>query len=542
MKKFSAFLIILMVLPTVLPLFSSRFFYTQDYIFVARQQQMNTVLSNFIFPARWAPDLRFGEPIFNFYASLPFYVGSLISLLGFNVIWTVKMLFVLSSILSALTMYLLCRKLFSKPAAFLGAVLYTYAPYRAVDLYVRGAISEAWAFVFFPLIFYASVLVSGKKSLKNICLLSLSLSGLFLTHNVTTLMFLPFLALWWIYLMIRQKDWKVSIALIISSLWGVSLAAFFLLPAFLERGFIQTKYLVVGYFNFRSHFVAVRQFFSIFWGYGSSVWGPEDGMSFQVGLVNWIILILAVVAVFLSRKEKKLLLLLSFLGAGFLLSIFLQHNKSAFVWESISLMAFIQFPWRFLAFSIFLVSIIGAAITDYLSVKSKIVVFILMGAAILSTIGYFKPKEYTGDSFFDKFIKVDIMHQGTDLTKDYLPIWVQNSDTKYFDNLRAEKDKMEVLSFKKSPVSLDAQIKVASVSAIKAPISYFPGWEVWANGKLISQSPLDEDGLIGFTLSPGAYNIRIDFKDTPVRLMGNLLSFGALLLMVGLGLKRLILK
>src|SRR5579859_6632569 len=89
----------LITLPTILPFFNPRFFYTQDYIFIARQQQMTTVLKDGQLPARWAPDLRFGEPVFNFYASLPFYVGVLINLLGFNVLWTTKILFMLASFL-----------------------------------------------------------------------------------------------------------------------------------------------------------------------------------------------------------------------------------------------------------------------------------------------------------------------------------------------------------------------------------------------------------------------------------------------------------
>jgi hypothetical protein len=35
----------------------------------------------------------------------------------------------------------------------MSSVFYVWAPYRALDVYVRGAMNESWAFVWFPLIF-----------------------------------------------------------------------------------------------------------------------------------------------------------------------------------------------------------------------------------------------------------------------------------------------------------------------------------------------------------------------------------------------------
>src|SRR3989339_445959 len=147
MKKFiqPVLILILITLPTILPFLNSRFFYTQDYIFIARLQQMSTALFSGQFPVRWAPDLRYGEPIFNFYAPLPYYIGAVINFLGFDIIWTAKILFILGSFLSAGAMFLLGKKLFGEKAGILAAVLYTYAPYKALDMYVRGSLSETWA-------------------------------------------------------------------------------------------------------------------------------------------------------------------------------------------------------------------------------------------------------------------------------------------------------------------------------------------------------------------------------------------------------------
>lgn len=516
--------LILITLPTLLPFLNTKFFYTQDYIFIARLQQMSTALSAGQFPVRWAPDLRYGEPLFNYYAPLPYYAGAVIHLLGFNFIWVAKILFMLSAFLSAAAMYLLTNYLFGKRAGLLAATLYVYAPYRAVDMYVRGALSETWAFIFLPLIFYSSAVIAEKANFKKVGLLSLSLAGLFLTHNVTTLMFLPFLFLWWIYLIIREKSRTVLLYFFLASLLGFGLAAFFLLPAFFEDSFIQTKYLTVGYFNFRAHFIAVRQLFSLFWGYGSSVWGFEDGLSFQVGLVNFAVLATAAVLAVFHRKNKKFLILLLLLGISFLFSIFLQHNKSAFIWEAIPLMAFIQFPWRFLGISIFIVSLTGGGIAPYLKNKLLPVYFILIISAVISTTGYFKPKEYKNDSFFDKFLQIETMHNGYDLTKDYLPIWVKDTDSKRFDIPRAETGEIQVSNLKQKSTKLDFSVVVATNSSIEVPVTYFPGWEVKAGDRVIPQAPSSNTGLIRFDLSKGDYRVKVELKDTLVRSIGNVIS------------------
>lgn len=532
--------ILLITLPTLIPFFNPRFFYTQDYIFIARLQQMSTAISSGQFPVRWAPDLRYGEPLFNFYAPLPYYIGAVIHLFGFNFIWVAKILFMISSLLSAAAMYLLANKLFGRKAGILAAVLYTFAPYRAVDMYVRGSLSETWAFIFFPLIFYCSAILAEKVNFKNLSLLALSLAGLFLTHNVTTLMFLPFLFFWWVYLMVRERKWKIPVYLASASVLGFGVAAFFLLPAFFENGFIQTKYLTVGYFNFRAHFVAYKQFFSLFWGYGSSVWGPIDGLSFQVGLVNFAVLGIATVLGIVHRKDKKVLGLLLLLGVSFAISIFLQHNKSAFIWEAVPEMAFIQFPWRFLGISVFIVSLIGGLLAFYLKNKLAPLYFILIFAAVLSTIIYFRPKEYADDSFFDKFLNTKSMHQGVDLTKDYLPIWVQTVDGERFDIPRAEKGEIIISHLKKSSTALNFSVNTSTDSAVEAPITYFPGWEVKANNQLISQRPPSGMGLIRFELPKGTYRVDIELKDTPIRTIGNVISLVSILitlLLFGFGRK-----
>ena len=101
---------------------------------------------------RWAGNLNwgYGHPILMFLYPLPSYSVSLFHFLGFTLVDSLKIIFGLTFILSGVGMYLWLREQFGEEAGIAGGVLYMFAPYRFVDLYVRGAIGEHIAFVFIP--------------------------------------------------------------------------------------------------------------------------------------------------------------------------------------------------------------------------------------------------------------------------------------------------------------------------------------------------------------------------------------------------------
>ena len=66
---------------------------------------------------------------------------------------------------------------------------------------------------------------------------------------------------------------------------GIGLSAYYLIPAAAFRGL--TQKLNPNYFT--DHFVTLRQLIYSPWGYAFSMKGVEnDGMSFQVGVTQWL--------------------------------------------------------------------------------------------------------------------------------------------------------------------------------------------------------------------------------------------------------------
>jgi hypothetical protein len=198
-------------------------------------------------------------------------------------------------------MYYLAKKFFGRAGGVFSAVFYIWAPYHAVDVFVRGAMNEAWGLMWFPAILLFSYklittpVTSFKKKeimsfLPNLILLALSWTALLTSHNLMVIVFTPFFAIWCLVWLIKSRNWKSVTPLVFAGLWAFGLAAFFTLPVFLEKNIVQTDTLIKGYYEYTAHFPSARQLlFSRFWGYGPSVWLENDGMPFQIGWLHWIV-------------------------------------------------------------------------------------------------------------------------------------------------------------------------------------------------------------------------------------------------------------
>ena len=147
--------LLLLLIPSVLALLKPGYYNMHDDMQMVRQLELEKCIQDGQIPCRWSPDLgyEYGYPLFNFYPPLPYIVGQIYRFLGFSFMWSVKLTAVTQFITSGIAMYLFVSYLSTPLISFLASLFYTYAPYHAVNVYIRGAMNEAWASVFFPLIF-----------------------------------------------------------------------------------------------------------------------------------------------------------------------------------------------------------------------------------------------------------------------------------------------------------------------------------------------------------------------------------------------------
>lgn len=505
----------------------------QDH--VARIANFYQNLSEGTFIPRWAGNLNwgYGHPILMFLYPLPSYIASLFHLLGFSFIDSLKLVFGISYILSGACMYIWARNSFGEKAGILAGVLYMYAPYRFVDLYVRGAIGEHVAFLFGPLALYfiwKLYNANAKHTSNHFIFLSLSVAGLLLSHNAIAIMFLPVLIMYAGILMYISKQRRtLFLYYVLSLILGFGLSAFFIIPAYFE-GKYTLRDIVTGSGEYKSGFVNFRDFFAPTWSFGGSAL-----LSKQLGLVHLCLILLGAAAIMKIKKLQARLLFYTF--AIFLLgAVFLMLPQSNFIWEKVTILQKFQFPWRLLSVAVLAESILGTYAVFLFKNKRIAAVFLGIISILLMLISY---PYYQANGYLQKqetfFTGV---YNGTTDTGESSPIW----SVRFMEHRASQAAEFidgygSIKQIKRNSTVRMYEIDVKSKTArIRENTLYFPNWEVLINRKTIPiefQDRLNR-GLLTYNLPQGKSNVEIIFSDTRLRTVSNVVSVLSVISLVGI--------
>lgn len=538
-KKLLICLVVVLTFPSFFRMLRPGIYSMQDpHVF--RMFEFDRCIKDLQIPCRWAPDSGFGygEPLFNFYTQIPFAFGEIFHLAGLQIIDSVKFLFALSLVGSALSMFFLALKVWgNKYSAFISSVLYVYAPYRAVDVWVRAALPEALAFVLFPIVAYFAYDFVLFKKRKSLIWFSVVLSLLFLVHNLSLLMFILFLTVWIGYVGIKLKQYKSFPPLVLAGVFSFLLAAFYLLPVVFESRYIDLGSTTRGYFDFRAHYATISELlFSRFWGYGASLFGPEDGLGLSVGQVQWTLpLLVVLLLIFRRAKELKDVLILVLVGW---IALFLTHNKSTVIWENLRFLAYLQFPWRWLSIATFSFALAGGAIVFLFRRGQSVISAAVIAMAILFNLSFFREDIWYQITDKEQFSGKRWEEQIASSLGDYWPVFAKSlPKSPAFTKLVVEEGKGEELY--KNTNKAAYNLSLSRETLVQFPITYFPGWQLYLNNKLYSVAPSGELGLISANL-PKMENqeVLLRFTDTPIRKAGNWISLATLAVVGGLIIKK----
>lgn len=542
-------IVVLFSLPTVISLLRPGIFPMHDDMQMMRVNQLYKCLTSLQIPCRWVPDMGYGYgyPQFHYYGPLPYYLAAFSHFFGLTYIGSVKFIFIAALILGNLSMYFLGRRLWGTYGGLFSALLYAYAPYRAGDIFSRGAMGETWGFVFMPLILMALIRLLNRPGLKSAALFALAVAGLMLSHNITTLVFAPLALLFALaYIIAHRLNLKKILPWgIIAALWAVAVAATFTLPVIFETRYAHVETMLMGYFNYLAHFVTIKQlFFTTFWAYGSSELGPNDDLSFFVGplhlLTALVVLSLAFIDTLRHFKSSRRLppapLLVFTMALVFLIAVFFTHSKSGFIWQRLSLLHYLQFPWRFLSPAAFFISLLGGYYFTRLPRHPLFVFIPLSLLLILTNAAFFHPKSWTDITDREKFSGYLYDRQLTISIYDYLPVFASHPPVTVAPTYpTVVSGTADVYRYNKQSDSITFSVRAETDTRLLANLFDFPGMKVTANGKIIPHHHDNELGLVAFSLPAGDHRVTVALTDTPVRTLGNLLtllSLSAVLLVI----------
>ncbi|MFO7537118.1 MAG: hypothetical protein R6X32_03560, partial [Chloroflexota bacterium] len=454
-------------------------------------------------------------------------------------------------------------------AGLLTAVAYTVAPFHMVNVYVRGdSLAEFWAMALYPWLILL-VLKIGTTPSAGITypLLALLYAGLILSHNISALIFSPFLLLAiLLFIMRKDKGQRAGTELVevtkrstlrslvtnllpvaASLLLALGLAAWFFLPALVEQSLAQLGPVTEGYFHYSNHFLSsdlVQT--SIFFDYG-----VDGGNAFRMGLVQavtalgglaalgWVVLKANLTGFKnLSGLGKRIL----FVAIGLIVATLMLTPLSRFLWDHLLLLPFTQFPWRFLSVQALFTALLTGAVAllpwrQWL-VPALCLLLVVGGLGRLQTDHlYLTEADITAESLAHyEWFSGNI---GTTVSAEYLPHTVQPRPvtSSWLETGRRHSPQIMAGTVSEAAVvewqtaRQQWRVTVDSPAAtLVLPTLHWPGWQAAANGEGVEIRPSPGTGLIMLDLPQGSHELRLALTRTPVRQGAEWISLLSLLL------------
>ncbi len=346
--------------------------------------EFNRVFADGMWWPRWSPDFAFGYgyPFFNIYGPLSHFLAEGLLLSGFSYTGAIETVFGLSVVASAAAMFLFVKDWIGDRAGLIAALVYTYAPYHLLVLYVRGNLAESMAFVWLPLCLWSfRRAVLGQRGWRPawgwVMGAAASYAGLMLTSNLVIVLFTPLLAAYILLLMVQKSSkksdffqksdfWAIprsALSPILAGLWGLGLSAIFWIPMLLERNYVRVDQWFDGRYDFRDDFLSFFQLFSPRWGFGVSQAGPGDPIGFQIGVMPTVLAILGLLLVW--RMRHRLRWEAALLALAGCVAAFLGLQMAAPLWEMPiigGILQSAQFPWRWLPITVVAVSLLAGLV------------------------------------------------------------------------------------------------------------------------------------------------------------------------------------
>jgi hypothetical protein len=546
---------------------------TDAELHVFRAAQLGEALRGGAGYVRWAPDLwyGYGYPIFNYYSPLTYYLVNLLTLFGLDIVNAVKAVFILGLLGAAAGMYVLVRGNWGERAGGLAAAAYVFSPYVLfIDPHMRGDLAESVALALFPWLLWAFQIPSDKSAHRQIgrSVIGVVLwAALILTHALMALVLSAILVAWMVWQLVLLRPGRQHLVLGIGYwVFALGLSAIYWLPFILERNAVHLSVVGPGQFDFHNHFVAWRDLFAASPTLDLGATAPRYIRN--LGLAQWLLALLVIPAILRCRREPRSRLL-AFFVLGSLFLIFLVLSPSAFVWERVPLMSFIQFPWRLLGPAAAMLAVCaGAGVSSIKyqipNVKCQIpnvkwaedgATIVAWGVILVLALPTLYPPVWGNEDWPTSprgIIGVELQGRwlGTTSTGDFVPSTVK-ADPPANADLVASYDRGEVDKFDHTSLPQGANVSVVehgpthdrfTVSSPQAFVARaltfdFPGWRATVDKQPVPITPSDPHGFVTFPVPAGTHDVRVEFGTTLPRTAGAVISVATLILLAWLAIQ-----
>lgn len=513
-------------------------------------------LSQGQFPVRWIESVKPGQdqPLFSYYQPLLYYLAQIPHLLGFDIMNSLYTTVLGLWFFSGLITYLFVKNITKNSlAGLVASCLYVFAPYHIVDVFVRSAYPESIALAFAPGMFWAAERFIATEKRIYVGLLAVFLAATFTSHPPTLLMFGIPLFFYICFLFFEKFKLDFNIKLLMKNIifiafgfaLGAGSSAFFAIPSLLQQNLTKASSLNTGYLDFHKHFTCLMQLIWSDWAYGTSVAGCTDQISFQVGIINWLVLAsaIAILAFYAfkktfhpANKHAVFWLTMAFLGMYMTLSV------SQPFWEGIPYVSFLQFPWRFLSVVIFAAAVLSGILFMYLKKETfKIALFLvliiltpLLSYSFLQPAAYL-PKDYFAQDSKNFYKDIAKGQQNGTAIMGYFPKTMavlpeQGSVPSSEIAVSSQNARVNIIkstfTYKEFTITSNSPLKVELF------IHYFPGWTFSIDDMPVAADTSNIYDFVYLNIPSGTNKVIARFSDTPVVSISNYISIISILLLI----------
>jgi len=503
------------------------------HVHMTTMNQFAQSLNDGEFPVTWSNNFaNYGIPLPLFAHQLPAYLGAILILLGLSTEAAYIIIMVFSVILSGILFYIFFRKYADQTLSFTATLLATFFPYRALNIYTRGALPEILSTVFLPVLFLGVWNLQQKKYYKAIVLILLGTFAVAVTHPMMLLIFSIPLSIYFIS-GLDKKTWKKQILLAGASAGlGTLMASYYLIPLTLEM-----KYLYQSLLSSQikpDRFLSIKQLYDPSWFYTFTHPGPR-GNYIKLGIFEFIIFISAITTLLFS----KLKLFKKYINNT---AEYSKNNKQLIVWTLMSAISIIlmlpitialyslpvfnqiQYPWRFLNILQFLIP--GLFIMIVLRIPAlKNRVFLL---SIIIVTFWFRIPQFYGKNYIIQPESDYQFNQANLHSVNMNPIWTSDSEDYAVRTVQAEiiegKGDLEFIEIKnasrKYHVTSNEEVRLIDYTF------YFSGWNVYVDNKPITFEFQDPKyrGVITYKVPAGSHDVEVKYEPTKIRSLATIIT------------------
>lgn len=503
-----------------------------------------------IYP-RWLLDANagLGSPIFFVFGPLPYWVACLfrpaveVFVGGGSPVRELGLSAALALVISGLAAYLWLREAVGPRSALPGAILFLFVPYHlTVDLYVRGALAEFWAFAWMPLILWFTARLLHRKRYA-VAGFGTSYALLIFTHLFTALLFTPVPVVIALFSHSERDRRKILLRLGAGMALGIALSAVYLLPATRNEKYISAQRLIEERPNM--------------YYYGHNFMFSEQTTDLDAGTrrfrryLSWLTVATAMTAAFAcagiaasptTQYRRKAVVWAGIAAAAF----FLMLSPSRFVWAALPVLQRIQFPWRLnTVFSIAIVALLALMIECFGGQRRKSAAVAICGVSLLSTLPWFAASPWAAHRASPwaspGLLNPERASVLLAMDSDYLtPVWMRVPSLASPESIRrlaAQFGNRNVLPVGDSAViehwgarELRLRTKLNSAQYILVKRFYYPGWRAEASNRGPIPLGCSREGLITVEAPSGETILTISLPPDRAERYGLWITLAATLL------------